>query len=413
MRRMSLILIAALLVAAVPAFGGGGEGGDWELGIYGGYGWLDDYGMFKPKDGFLYGARVGYFFTPNWDLELSAQRLSTNTDFEILGVQDVDVDLDALRLNLLYNFAAGERVRPFLTAGVGYERFDTEGFGQSCDFGLNAGAGVRWFLSPNWNLRLDGRYVRINVGDEIDETQQNLEASLGIGWVFGGGTRDEKPEAVAPPQNRKPTVSCAVDRPEILPGESVGVRATASDPDGDPLTYQWSSTVGRVNGTGPNVTFDFGDKAPPATATITVRVLDDHGNAASADGTVRLLQPVPPAQAVSCLAGGFPRNLSRLNNVDKACLDDVTQRLNADRRARLIVIGHADSHETYPEAIAQDRAEAVEAYLVGERGIEASRITVRSAMATRPLDARTDEAAQARNRRVEVWFVPEGATVPD
>ena len=66
-----------------------------------------------------------------------------------------------------------------------------------------------------------------------------------------------------------------------------------------------------------------------------------------------------------------------------------------------------------PEVIARKRAEAVKDYLVKERGVEESRITVRSAAATKPLDTGTDAAARARNRRVEVIFVPEGATAPE
>ena len=412
MRSTILALVAALLVATSPAFAGGGEKGDWELGVYGGYGWLDDYGLFHPKDGPLYGARVGYFFTPNWSTEFSAQRLSTETEFEALGVQDVDMTLDALRLNALYNFAAGQKFRPFLTAGVGYEKTSVESFGESCDFGWNAGGGVRLFLTPNWNLRADGRYVATNVGDAVDESQGNVEATLGLSWVFGGGSTE--PAATQPPaENRRPTVSVAADRSELLPGESVTVRATASDPDGDPLTYEWSTTAGRVTGAGPTAQFDFTGAAPPATATITVRVSDDHGNTASSSTAVNLREPVRPAEAISCFAGGFPRNLSRLTNVDKACLDDMAQRLNADPRARVIVIGHADGRETSAENVAAQRATAVKDYVVQERGIDASRITIRSVAATKPLDTGTDVAAQARNRRVEVWFVPEGAKVPE
>jgi OOP family OmpA-OmpF porin len=77
----------------------------------------------------------------------------------------------------------------------------------------------------------------------------------------------------------------------------------------------------------------------------------------------------------------------------------------------VIVIGHADSHEK-SASIAQRRADAVKEYLVKDRSIEASRITTSSAGATKPVDNGTDAAAQGRNRRVEVWFVPEGATVP-
>jgi outer membrane beta-barrel protein len=412
MRSTILALVAALLVATGPAFAGGGEKGDWELGVYGGYGWLDDYGLFHPKDGPLYGARVGYFFTPNWSSEFSAQRLSTETEFEALGVQDVDMTLDALRLNVLYNFAAGQTFRPFLTAGVGYEKTSVETFGESCDFGWNAGGGVRLFLTPNWNLRADGRYVATNVGDAVDESQGNVEATLGLSWVFGGGGAE--PAAAQPPaENRRPTVSVAADRSELLPGESVTVRATASDPDGDPLTYEWSTTAGRVTGTGSTALFDFTGSTPPATATITARVSDDHGNTASSSTAVNLREPVRPAEAISCFAGGFPRNLSRLTNVDKACLDDMAQRLNADPRARVIVIGHADGLETSADRIAEQRATAVKDYVVQERGIDASRITIRSVAATKPLDTGTDVAAQARNRRVEVWFVPEGASVPE
>ena len=147
--------------------------------------------------------------------------------------------------------------------------------------------------------------------------------------------------------------------------------------------------------------------------TVTVRVTDGRGNAALASTDVRLREPSRPAESISCLAGGFPRNLARLNNVDKACLDDVAERLKADPRARVVVIGHADSQERSTTLIGEQRANAVKDYLVAERGIEASRITVRSVAATRPLDSAATAAARASNRRVEVWFVPEGATEPN
>ena len=415
MRSTILALVATLLVAAGPAFAGGGEKGDWELGVYGGYGWLDDYGIFHPKNNALFGARAGYFFTPQWSFEVSGQHLGTETEFDLLGVENVDMHLDALRLNGLYNFGAGKPFRPFLTAGVGYEKTDVVDYGQSCDFGFNAGGGVRWFMSPHWNLRADGRYVRTNVGDQVDEAQENVEATLGLSWVFGGGGSEpvENVSVTPPPQNQPPTVTCASERAEILPGENVTIRATASDPDGDPLTYDWSTTGGRVTGTGASAKLDFTGATPPATATITVRVSDGHSHTVSCNSDVALREPARPAEAISRLAGGFPRNLSRLNNVDKACLDDMAQRLKADPRSHVVVIGYADSHERSPDRVAEQRANAVKDYVVQERGIEGSRITIRSAAATKPVDAGTDAAAQAGNRRVVVWFVPEGAKDPD
>jgi len=63
MRRMTTTLVLLLLVSFSPAFAGGGAKGDWELGIYGGGGFPDDYGTFHPKKHFLYGGRLGYFFS--------------------------------------------------------------------------------------------------------------------------------------------------------------------------------------------------------------------------------------------------------------------------------------------------------------------------------------------------------------
>ena len=59
------------------------------------------------------------------------------------------------------------------------------------------------------------------------------------------------------------------------------------------------------------------------------------------------------------------------------------------------------------------RAEAIKTYLVRERGVDETRVSVRSAGATKALDTGTSPAARARNRRVEVIFVPEGATPPE
>jgi outer membrane protein OmpA-like peptidoglycan-associated protein len=124
-------------------------------------------------------------------------------------------------------------------------------------------------------------------------------------------------------------------------------------------------------------------------------------------------QEVAKPEAVVCVSGGFPRNLARLNNVDKACLDDVAARLRQDPRSRVVVIGHADKAERFPEVIGRKRAEEVKQYLVTQRGVDESRISVRSAAANRPADTGSSAEARARNRRVEVIFVPEGASVPE
>jgi outer membrane protein OmpA-like peptidoglycan-associated protein len=271
-----------------------------------------------------------------------------------------------------------------------------------------------FFIRPaiSWNLNFDDRGLN-------SSSKSWTGRHISIGWHPGFGCREIETYVPPPPPpppaaNNNPTAVCEIERSEILPGESVRVRANASDPDGDTLTYEWSTTAGRIVGSGASVTFESTGMAPGSSATITLRVTDGRGGSATSTCSVRLRAPaVARAEAITCTSGGFPRNLARLNNVDKACLDDVASRLRQDPRSRVIIIGHADSGERYPEVIARRRAEAVKTYLVKEKGIEESRITTRSAGATKPLDTGKDAAARARNRRVEVIFVPEGATVPE
>lgn len=274
-------------------------------------------------------------------------------------------------------------------------------------FWIRPGIFIRPALS--WNLNFDDR--GLNSGSASWTGRQ-----ISIGYHPGIPCREVVVPAppIQPPPNGNPNVSCEIERSEVLPGERVGVRAVGSDPDGDTLTFEWSTTAGSVVGTGPSVTFDSTGMTTPASATITVRASDGRGGSAEATCPVHTgAAPTPTPEPVVCVSGGFPRNLARLNNVDKACLDDVATRLRQDPRSRVIIVGHADSGERNPEVIARQRAEATRNYLVNERGVDASRVTTRSAAASKPVDTGTDAAARARNRRVEVIFVPEGATAPE
>jgi outer membrane protein OmpA-like peptidoglycan-associated protein len=271
-----------------------------------------------------------------------------------------------------------------------------------------------FFIRPaiSWNLNFDDRGLN-------SSSKSWTGRHISIGWYPGFACREIEtyvppPPPPPPPGNNNPAVNCEIERSVISPGESVRVRANASDTDGDTLTYEWSTTAGRIVGSGASVTFESTGMAPGSSATITVRVTDGRGGSATSTCSVRVRAPeVVRVEAITCTSGGFPRNLARLNNVDKACLDDVASRLRQDPRSRVIIVGHADSGERYPEVIARRRAEAVKSYLVKDKGIEESRITTRSAGATKPLDTGTDAMARAKNRRVEVIFVPEGATVPE
>jgi outer membrane protein OmpA-like peptidoglycan-associated protein len=208
---------------------------------------------------------------------------------------------------------------------------------------------------------------------------------------------------VEPKPNQPPTISCSTDRTPIQPGERTGITAAASDPDGDPLTYSYSATGGQVTGDGPKAQFD-STGLQAGSYTVKCSVSDGKGGNADASTNVDVQQPPPPPQAtkVGDCSYGKPGS-SRVDNVCKRVLDDVALRLKNDPNAKLVITGYADSHEARAAKLADTRADLARKYL-GEKGIDASRITTRTGTASK------EKGAEKENRRVDFVFVPEGAT---
>jgi len=208
---------------------------------------------------------------------------------------------------------------------------------------------------------------------------------------------------VEPRPNRPPTISCSTDRSPIMPGERTGITATASDPDNDSLTYSYSASGGQVKGDGPKAEFD-STGLQAGSYTVKCSVSDGKGGNADASTTVDVQQPPPPPQATKVGDCNYDKpGASRVDNVCKRVLDDVSLRLKNDPNAKLVITGYADSHEPRAAKLADTRADLTRKFL-GEKGIDASRITTRTGTASK------EKGAEKENRRVEFIFVPEGAT---
>jgi outer membrane protein OmpA-like peptidoglycan-associated protein len=208
---------------------------------------------------------------------------------------------------------------------------------------------------------------------------------------------------VAKKPNQPPTISCATDRSPIMPGERTGITSTASDPDGDPLTYSYSATGGQVTGDGPKATFDSTGLAP-GSYTVKCSVSDGRGGTADASTNVDVQQPPPPPQAAKAGDCGYNKaGASRFDNACKRVGDDVALRLNNDPNAKLVIVGFADGKEPKAAKLAQTRADLAKKYIV-EKGVDASRISTRTGQAS------TEKGQEKANRRVDFVVVPEGAT---
>lgn len=219
----------------------------------------------------------------------------------------------------------------------------------------------------------------------------------------GGAATCSADVAVNKRPNRPPVISCAPERNPIIAGERVAINSTASDPDGDPLTYSYSATGGQISGNGPTAQFDSSGLSA-GSYTVTCTADDGQGGRTNATTNVDVQQPAPPPQAAKVGDCGYTKpGAARFDNACKRVGDDVALRLKNEPNAKVVIVGYADKKEPRAAKLAQQRADGAKKYL-GEKGIDASRIS------TRVGEASTEKGSEKANRRVDFIFVPEGAT---
>jgi outer membrane protein OmpA-like peptidoglycan-associated protein len=218
-----------------------------------------------------------------------------------------------------------------------------------------------------------------------------------------------------------PTISCMASPTTIKPGETSNVTSTGMSPQNRPLTYTYSASAGMVSGSGATATFS-STGAPTGTVSITCNVADDKNHTATASTNVTILAPyVPPVlhtEELSPLAfeaGKNEKSSARVSNEVKAILDGVALTLQKQPDAKVVIVGestaaekeaaeklakkmakHSHKKAAMPaEDLAAQRAVNTKDYLVKEKGIDPSRISV--------AEGTKDE------QKVEIFLVPAGA----
>jgi hypothetical protein len=213
-----------------------------------------------------------------------------------------------------------------------------------------------------------------------------------------------------------PTISCSANPTTIKPGESATVTSTAMSPQNRPLTYSYSTTGGTVTGTGTTAEYASAG-APTGVVGITCNVADDKGHTATSNTSLTIVAPViPPAPKTQALCSiSFATDTKRPTRVDneaKACLDQVALDLQQQADAKAVVVGGQNAKEQDITAKQQkvalrhkkakvvvfnaQRAVNAKDYLVTEKGIDASRVSVMT--------------GTAEGQTVEDYLVPAGAT---
>jgi hypothetical protein len=177
-----------------------------------------------------------------------------------------------------------------------------------------------------------------------------------------------------------PTVGCSATPSTVSPGDPATITASGVSPQNRPLTYSYSASAGAISGNTSTATLSTTGVAP-GTITVTCNVVDDKGQTASQQTTVTVSAPAPPPAVVtsSLCTINFDRDKKRPTRVDneaKACLDDIALSAQRDSAAKLAIVGNAEPSEKMAPKLASERAVNEKAYLVGEKGLDASRISV-------------------------------------
>ncbi|WP_158786651.1 hypothetical protein [Granulicella sp. L46] len=192
-----------------------------------------------------------------------------------------------------------------------------------------------------------------------------------------------------------PTISCSANPSTLNAGDPSTITAAGVSPQNRPLTYSYSATAGSISGNTASATLSTAGAAPGTTITVTCNVVDDKGQTASAQTTVTLNAPPPPPAPVtqSLCTITFDKDKARPTRVDneaKACLDDIALTAQRDTTAKLAIVGNSapvpvrgkstpkkeQMATDWANKRAAERAVNEKNYLVTEKGLDASSISV-------------------------------------
>jgi outer membrane protein OmpA-like peptidoglycan-associated protein len=258
--------------------------------------------------------------------------------------------------------------------------------------GLFAGAAI------NYNLRLDGRS---DAGSFEDETGDAVGFQFRLGYHPGVRVYVAPPPPPPPPppapENRPPTVRARCEPCTVEIGKTSTVTADATDPDGDALTYRWSTASGTLSNPA--------DRQSPWTAPmqegpvpVTIEVRDSKGATATDAVTIQVIRPAVREFVFEDVHFDFDRYSLRPEAT--RALDEAIKALQDNADLRLELEGHTCNIGTaeYNLALGERRAVAVRDYLAS-RGIGADRLRTVSYGEERPKHDNAREETRRLNRR--------------
>jgi len=243
-----------------------------------------------------------------------------------------------------------------------------------------------------------------------DVNEGSYKATVAVDDGKGGNASASTDLTVEKKPNTPPTISCAANPATITVGQHSSITANASDADNDTLTYSYTTSGGKVTGSGANVQFDSTGVAP-GTYTITCHVSDGHGGETDATTQVAVQAAAPPKEQVqleqrlSLHSIYFPTAKPTVANPDGGLLasqqttlvtlaGDFKKYLAFKPEAHLILQGHADPRggPEFNKLLSERRVTRTKAFLV-QQGVSADAIETQGLGEEQPMSA--DQVKQA------------------
>jgi outer membrane protein OmpA-like peptidoglycan-associated protein len=287
---------------------------------------------------------------------------------------------------------------------------------------VSAGGGLEVGLNRRLSVRaFDVQYLKTQFPNGTNNSQNHLDASAGI--VFKFGTLAGKPATVPYSYVREDNIalSCTSSVSNLDQGDTLEIYgSTLTEPDKLQVTYDWTSTVGKIVGTGKRVLLDT-QGVPPGNYHVIGRAVTVGQKTMSADcdvpfriktveQTMKAPTPVPVApNPDTTKVKEFHENVpdalfdydsAAIRSDTQAAIDHAAEYLRTHPEIGVLVGGYADDRGSTPYnlKLGQRRAEAARKALI-EAGVAPERVQIVSYGKEVQVCTTEDESCRQQNRR--------------